>query len=197
MPLAGGLLAVSASLLVAAAQGPAGDRDDGHGRHQHLTTVVTPLRGHGVRAHGDPEQASSMVLRLRNDVDAPSVASSSPPGFTTLPSTGQQNDTTTTPITTGTPTTATTRVQRPRAAAGSSPSHRRAGGAPATAAGAQPSKPTTAWPSTLLIPPAPLPTPAVIVPASSGLGTAPVAATAVAVLVIGGLLGIRLARRPG
>jgi len=195
MPLAGGLVAISASLLVAAAQGPAGDRDDGRGRHQHLTTVVTPLRGHAVRAHGDPEQASSAVLRLRNDVDAPSVESSSPAGVTALPSSGGPDETTTT---TTTPTTgATAPVQHRRAAAGSGPSRRRAGGAPATAAGSPPSKPSPAWPGTLLIPPASLPTPAVIVPASSGLGAAPLAATAVAVLLIGGLLGIRLARRPG
>jgi hypothetical protein len=50
----------------------------------------------------------------------------------------------------------------------------------------------------LLVPPSTLPQPALIVPASSeGLGATPVvAAGAVAVLVLGTLLGVRIARRP-
>ena len=61
--------------------------------------------------------------------------------------------------------------------------------------GATPAPP---WPDVLLVPPSTLPKPVTIVPASTeGLGaTFVLAAGAAAVLVIGTLLGVRLARRP-
>jgi hypothetical protein len=177
-PFAGVLLALSATLVVAAAAGRPGDRDPSrdHGR---LATKMTP--GH----RNSAEHAEGALARLRaedaedddDDLAVASIASvvTPPTGTTAAPPSQSRRATAPAP-------------SRRAAASFQVP---RAFNAPGSTSIASP------WPSVQLIPPAALPAPATFTPATAGIGIMPLMALAGSALLIGVLAGVRIVRRPG
>lgn len=211
VPFAGALLAFSASLSVASADGghAHGHADREHANNRVAARVAAVLSGvdnaplHGRAAAGVLAATAATGASAAANPLALSAASNHPPGpigrllaavqalltdsEDMLPGAG------------GTPKAAsprTTALRHPAAAGG--PLSRP--GAVASGSGSAESpvpaaRPATAWPDTTLIPPASLPAPVQIVPASSGVSAEPVALILVVVAVLGGLLGVRLVRR--
>lgn len=202
VPFAGALLAFSASLSVASADGwhARGHADREHANNRATVRVAAVLSGvgdaplHGRVAAGVLAASAATPLALSAPADHPpgpigrllaAVQALLTDPEDMLPPAG------------GTPKAASPRTTalRHTAAAGAHLS-RPAGVAPSGgAAGAPvpPLSPATAWPNTALIPPASLPTPVQIVPASNGVSPAPMALGLVVVALLAGLLGVRLA----
>jgi hypothetical protein len=189
----------------------------GHAAAQ-LVTVVTRVHPEGAAHRSQAGAAHAAALRegTSDGAHGPRIGDISPGGLPQPPSTsgsglpriaipGTQSQTPAAPsgdttATTPAPTVSTTTTRarttlrtrvtalRPRTAAS------------ARAAQAAPS-PTSALsvhvPDVLLIPPALLPAPALLRPSAGGTGIAPLVAGVMCLLVLGGLLGLRLARRPG
>ena len=209
VPFAGTLLAFLASLSVASADGghAHGHADREHANNRAAARVVAvlsgvgnaPLHGRvaaGVRAATAATDASAATTPL-----ALSALADHPPGPIGRLLAAVQALLTDSedmaPPAGGTPRAASPRATalRHTAAAGARvprPSGVASGGGAASSL-VPALGPATAWPNTALIPPASLPTPVQIVPASDGVSAAPMALGVVVLALLGGLLGVRLA----
>ena len=207
---AGAVLAAGAAalagLVLATAEGapPSADRPS-----VHLVTVVTPIHGQAHRSSasrtggrggstsGGSAQLLGSAARQAQVRGSQGSAASSPAASTSTAAGGLGGGSGTSPAagaTTETLRTAVTPVTRLTPATGGSTPARRAavphGGATAGAGSATPR-----LPDVLVIPPAALPAPSLIHPATTGFAAGPLAALLIGVVMLGALLGLRLARR--
>ena len=200
-------VAISTGTVVALA----GDRRDGS-RHQHMTPMASLRHGaaHGPAAESGEKDSGMLEVLVSSSAElvrllATPGTSGSPrvadvPEFGGPP-TDEQGLGATTPAT---PTTLAPRSAPLRTGvthARPAPTAVRPAPAalPATGGPAAPGlhAPLQQAPDIVLIPPAALPAPAVIKPAHAGVSAGPLVGLVLSLIMLGGLLGLRLARRQG
>lgn len=191
IPTGGPLEPQNASLLLNLA-GLTGSSDD-----------LSSVTGSGASVPGVPSPSDLAPSHLVDTLASPSGSSN---GNGNGPGSGATPTGPTTTVTTSPTTTTGTRAPHLTTRVTPVSSFRRAtatlsgtgAGQPASGPAGVAIPAPSPWPNVQLIPPASLPAPAVIVPASvGGLGPGAIAGLVVAILLLGALAVLRLARRPG
>lgn len=191
MLLAGAVLALSASVVVAGASGPPA------GRGHHAVSAVTPVHGHGLgHAKSPVVRPPHLDVDEVEDVEDVEEVDDSDGTAAVAPLTGAATESAPLPAA----PTAPQRIGATATAVATAPVRSVSGSfqVPAfLAPGSTSRTPAPGWPDVQLIPPAPLPAPATIVPASHGIGVVPVVTLAVGAFLLGLLAAVRIVRRPG
>jgi hypothetical protein len=202
--------AISGGLVIALA-----DSGRDGGQPEHVSTLAAPLHGRsGAHRHetgGASSHNAIAMLRVlilsKADLARLLAIPGTPatPGTAGLPESGgpPTNEPNlgapASPLTAGQPTTSTplrtvvTPLHPRRTVSRSTPT----AVLPATGAGPPLRTPIQLLPDIVLIPPAALPAPAVIKPATAGVQAGPLIGLGLSLVMLAGLLGLRLARRPG